>query len=230
MSQSTVFITGTNRGLGLEFVRQYSELGWNVIACCRKLDKAKELLNLKHKYPSLQIFQLELGDFNQIESLANQLKDYSIDLLINNAGIYQPSGFANLDTEAWLESFRINTIAPYVVIESFLNQIKRGRLKKIVSITSKMGSIDDNTSGGSYIYRTSKTALNSMMRSLTQDLEREGVSTLILHPGWVKTDMGGSNAWINTTESVNGMIHQIEKLSQKNSGQYLDYKGDLIKW
>ena len=93
-----------------------------------------------------------------------------------------------------------------------------------------MGSIDDNTSGGSYIYRTSKTALNSMMRSMPHDLENTGISTLILHPGWVKTDMGGSNAWINSTESVTGMIQQIEKLSQKNSGEYVDYSGKTIKW
>ena len=93
-----------------------------------------------------------------------------------------------------------------------------------------MGSIDDNTSGGSYIYRTSKTALNSMMRSLTHDLASKGISTLTLHPGWVRTDMGGSNAWINSSESVIGMIKQIKKLSQENSGRYLDYAGKTIKW
>ena len=230
MNHSTVLITGANRGLGLEFVRQYSKLGWTVLACCRDLDNAKVLKDLQKEFTALQVFQLDVGDLRDITSLSSQLSNVAIDVLINNAGIYRSSSLGNLDVEAWIESFRINTIAPYKLIEVFLTQIRRGSLKKVISITSKMGSIDDNTSGGSYIYRTSKTALNSMMRSLTHDLERDGIATLTLHPGWVKTDMGGSNAWINTFESVSGMINQIDKLSSKNSGQYLDYKGELIKW
>ena len=212
MNNSTVFITGANRGLGLEFVRQYSQLGWSVLACSRDPSNANELQILQKEFSSIEIFQLDVGNLDEIAALSNKIKDRAI------------------DNEAWVESFKINTIAPYKIIESFLGHIMKGSLKKIVSITSKMGSIDDNTSGGSYIYRTSKTALNSMMRSLTHDLESNGISTLTLHPGWVRTDMGGSNAWINTPESVTGMIKQIDKLSEKNSGQYIDYSGKIIKW
>ena len=230
MNNFTVLITGANRGLGLEFVRQYSQLGWSVLACCRNLSNSNELEILQKKFSSIEIFQLDVGNLNEIKDLSNTLKDKTIDILLNNAGIYRSGTLGSIDTEEWIESFKINTIAPYVVIESFLDQVIRSRQKKIVSITSKMGSIDDNTSGGSYIYRTSKTALNSMMRSLTHDLESNGISTLTLHPGWVRTDMGGSNAWINTPESVTGMIKQIDRLSQKNSGEYVDYSGKTIKW
>ena len=230
MKHSTVLITGANRGIGLEFAKQYSQLGWHVLACSRDSDNANELQNLKKKFSSIEIFELDVGNANQVIALSNNLKDRSIDVLINNAGIYRSGVLGSLDTEEWIESFKINTIAPYVIIESFLGQVMKSNLKKIISITSKMGSIDDNTSGGSYIYRTSKTALNSMMRSMTHDIESKGILTLTLHPGWVKTDMGGSNAWINSTESVTGMINQIEGLSKKNSGQYVDYSGEMIKW
>lgn len=226
----TVLITGTNRGLGLEFAEQYSQLGWKVLACCRDLNNANKLFNLQKKFSSIEILKLDVGNLNDINALSNKLKDRAIDVLINNAGIYRSGSLGNVDPEAWIESFKINTIAPYILIEAFISQIMKSDLKKIISITSKMGSIDDNTSGGSYIYRTSKTALNSMMRSLTHDLTSKGVSTLTLHPGWVRTDMGGSNAWINSSESVIGMIKQIKKLSKENSGQYLDYAGKTIKW
>ncbi|MDC1173190.1 SDR family oxidoreductase [Methylophilaceae bacterium] len=226
----TVLITGTNRGLGLEFVEQYSQLGWKVLACCRDLNNANELFNLQKKFPSIEILELDVGNLNDINVLSNKLKDRTIDVLINNAGIYRSGTLGSVDPKAWIESFKINTIAPYILIEALISQIMKSDLKKIISITSKMGSIDDNTSGGSYIYRTSKTALNSMMRSLTHDLASKGISTLTLHPGWVRTDMGGSNAWINSSESVIGMIKQIKKLSQENSGRYLDYAGKTIKW
>jgi NAD(P)-dependent dehydrogenase (short-subunit alcohol dehydrogenase family) len=226
----TVLITGTNRGLGLEFVEQYSQLGWKVLACCRDLNNANELFNLQKKFPSIEILELDVGNLNDINVLSNKLKDRTIDVLINNAGIYRSGTLGSVDPKAWIESFKINTIAPYILIEALISQIMKSDLKKIISITSKMGSIEDNTSGGSYIYRTSKTALNSMMRSLTHDLASKGISTLTLHPGWVRTDMGGSNAWINSSESVIGMIKQIKKLSQENSGRYLDYAGKTIKW
>ena len=226
----TVLITGTNRGLGLEFVEQYSQLGWKVLACCRDLNNANELFNLQKKFPSIEILELDVGNLNDINVLSKNLKDRTIDVLINNAGIYRSGTLGSVDPKAWIESFKINTIAPYILIEALISQIIKSDLKKIISITSKMGSIDDNTSGGSYIYRTSKTALNSMMRSLTHDLASKGISTLTLHPGWVRTDMGGSNAWINSSESVIGMIKQIKKLSQENSGRYLDYAGKTIKW
>ena len=226
----TVFITGANRGLGLEFVKKYSENNYQVIATCRDPKSSKELHNLAESSPQIYLHQLDVSVTKNIQGLANQLQDMSIDILINNAGIYRSGIFNSVNKDSWIESFITNTIGPYEVIEHFLPNVLRGHEKKVISITSKMGSIDDNTSGGSYIYRSSKTALNSMMKSLTHDLKGHNISTMTLHPGWVRTDMGGPGGWIDVKESVSGMIEQIENLSLQNTGQYIDYAGKVIKW
>ena len=227
---STVLITGANRGLGYEFVKQYSENEFEVLACCRNRNNAKELKELAETSNKIRVYELDVGNVKAIKSLSQQLQNEKIDVLINNAGIYRSSTVGNINYDEWVESFKVNTIAPYQIVENFLNQIMNSDLKKIVSITSKMGSIDDNTSGGSYIYRSSKTALNSMMRCLTHDLKNQGVATLTLHPGWVRTDMGGPGGWIDSFESVQGMIKQIDKLTIDDSGNYLDYAGKSINW
>jgi len=227
---TTVLVTGANRGLGYEFVKQYSENGFDVLACCRNVHEAKKLKELQGISDNIKIYELDVGNIKIIKNLSQQLQNETIDVLINNAGIYRSSTIGNINYDEWIESFKVNTIAPYQIVENFLNQIINSDLKKVVSITSKMGSIDDNTSGGSYIYRSSKTALNSMMRSLTHDLKNQGVATLTLHPGWVRTDMGGPGGWINSIESVQGMIKQIDKLTIDDSGKYLDYAGKTINW
>ena len=230
MEKTTVLITGANRGLGLKLTEEYAKLGWHVIATCRNPDKARELNNLTGHYASINIYRLEVKDSEQIKKLATQLHNQAIDILINNAGIYHSCTLGNLDKQAWLESFAVNAIAPYEITNAFLPHLNQGQQKKVVSITSKMGSIDDNSSGGSYIYRSSKTALNSVMRSLQHDLAHQNIATLTLHPGWVRTDMGGLGAWINVDESVSGMMRQIEKLNLSNSGEYLDYARKKINW
>lgn len=230
MSQSTVLITGSNRGIGLKFAEEYSKLGWHVIATCRNPSHANKLNQLAKDFGSIEIYPLEVSNSDQIHELADALKNKPIDVLINNAGIHRSCTLGSIDKQAWLESFTINSIAPYEVTIHLLDNILQGSLKKVISITSKMGSIDDNTSGGSYIYRSSKTALNSIMRSLEHDLGHHGIATLTLHPGWVKTDMGGMGAWINVDESVAGMIKQIEKLNLSNAGRYVDYAGKKINW
>ena len=230
MSQSTVLITGTNRGIGLKFAEEYSKLGWHVIATCRNPSHANKLNQLAKDFGSIEIYPLEVSNSDQIHELADALKNKPIDVLINNAGIHRSCTMGSINKQAWLESFTINSIAPYEVTIHLLDNILQGSLKKVISITSKMGSIDDNTSGGSYIYRSSKTALNSIMRSLEHDLGHQGIATLTLHPGWVRTDMGGMGAWINVDESVAGMMKQIEKLNLSNAGRYVDYAGKKINW
>jgi NAD(P)-dependent dehydrogenase (short-subunit alcohol dehydrogenase family) len=230
MSQSTVLITGTNRGIGLKFAEEYSKLGWHVIATCRNPSHANKLNQLAKDFGSIEIYPLEVSNSDQIHELADALKNKPIDVLINNAGIHRSCTLGSIDKQAWLESFTINSIAPYEVTIHLLDNILQGSLKKVISITSKMGSIDDNTSGGSYIYRSSKTALNSIMRSLEHDLGHQGIATLTLHPGWVRTDMGGMGAWISVDESIAGMIKQIEKLNLSNAGRYVDYAGKKINW
>ena len=225
-----VFITGANRGLGLEFVKEFSKIDYEVIATCRDPNSSSDLTTLAQSSLKIQLHQLDVSNTKNIQDLSKHLKNKPIDILINNAGIYRSGSFNSVNKDSWVESFITNTIGPYEVIEHFLPNVLQGRDKKIISITSKMGSIDDNTSGGSYIYRSSKTALNSMMRSLTYDLKTHDIATMTLHPGWVRTDMGGPGGWIDVKESVSGMIDQISNLSLQNTGRYIDYDGKPIKW
>ena len=230
MTQPTILITGANRGLGLKFTDFYAQKKFNVLATCRAPQNAERLLELAEQSDLISIYPLDVGIDEEIEDLALKIKGVPIDILINNAGIWRSSSLGSANKQAWLESFAINSIAPYEVIQASLPNIKIGVLKKVVSITSKMGSIDDNTSGGSYIYRSSKSALNMVMRSLENDLRSYDISTLTLHPGWVQTDMGGMNALINDEQSVSGMIEVIDALNIKNSGRFIDYAGKHINW
>ncbi|MDD5274737.1 MAG: SDR family oxidoreductase [Methylovulum sp.] len=232
---TTVLITGANRGLGLglEFCRQYAKDGWSVIACCRNLGQAQDLVKLAEKYRNIQVQNLDVVDFDQIDTLAQQLSGHSIDVLINNAGVYgdsQDHGFGQLDYQVWTETLRINTQAPVKMAEAFLPQLQRSDKKLLVNISSLMGSIADNTSGGSILYRSSKAALNAAMKSLSIDLNKLGVGVLILHPGWVKTDMGGTNALIEAEESVAGMRAVIANFSLAQSGSFIKYDGKPMAW
>lgn len=231
---ATTLITGSNRGIGFEFVRQYAQKGWNVIACCRQPESASSLHQLADSFPDLvTIYRLDVADHSQISCLSNHLKKTPIDLLINNAGIYPPSddgGFGRIDYEAWQKAFQINTMAPLKMVEAFLTQISNSQLKTIAIITSKMGSIDDNRGGGSYIYRSSKTAVNMVGKSLSIDLKPQGITTVMLHPGWVRTDMGGPDALISTQESVLGMQKILSNLKLSDSGKFFAYDGKNIPW
>ncbi len=230
----TTLITGANRGIGLEFSRQYAADGWNVLACSRNPGKSDGLNNLVAQYPELiKILALDVSDHAQIERLAQDLSDESIDLIINNAGIYPKSGansFGHTDYEEWMRVFRINTMAPLKMAETFVTQLARSEHKFFVAITSKMGSIEDNSSGGNYLYRSSKTAVNMVVKSLAVDLQSAGVISIVIHPGWVKTDMGGPNALISTEQSVSGMRHVIGNLSMADSGKFFSYDGQEIPW
>ena len=229
----TVLITGTNRGLGLEFCRQYTEKGWDVIACCRNSAQAKELNELSQRYTSIQKEALDVAQFDEIDNLSTKLSDTSIDVLINNAGIYgdhSNHGFGQLDYQAWLNTLIVNTQAPIKMAEAFLPQIKRGSKKLIVNISSLIGSVSDNDSGGSILYRSSKAALNASMKSLSIDLRSQGVGVLIFHPGWVKTDMGGANALIDAKTRVGGMCAVIANFTLAQSGAFIKYDGKPMPW
>ena len=214
-------ITGANGQLGNAFTEGLVKKGYFVYAIDINIENIKVS-------DSIESVKLDITDETKVHDFFSSIQD--LDVLINNAGIYRSGIFNSVNKDSWVESFITNTIGPYEVIEHFLPNILKGRERKVVSITSKMGSIDDNTSGGSYIYRSSKTALNSMMRSLTHDLKSHNIATMALHPGWVRTDMGGPGGWIDVKESVSGMIDQISNLSLQNTGQYIDYAGKIIKW
>lgn len=230
MNTHQVLITGANRGIGLEFAKQYAADGWSVLACCREPQTARELQALASAHNNVRVFALDIANFAQIDALALQLKDEAIDVLINNAGVYPHSTFGDTNYDDWAEAFKINAMASLKMAEAFVQHITRGRLKKIATLTSKMGSIDDNTSGESYIYRTSKTALNMVMKSLSIDLKPYGISVVTLHPGWVQTNMGGPNALITTQTSVAGMREVIEDLNLNNTGRFIAYDGQEIAW
>jgi NAD(P)-dependent dehydrogenase (short-subunit alcohol dehydrogenase family) len=225
-----VLITGANRGIGLEFTKQYAAEGWNVLACCRAPAHASALQTIASGNQNVRIFNLDVADFTQIDALAMQLKDESIDLLINNAGVYPHSTFGDTNYDDWASAFKVNCMASLKTAEAFVQHVTRSQLKKIATLTSKMGSIDDNTSGDSYSYRSTKTAVNMVMKSLSIDLKPYGISVVTLHPGWVQTDMGGSNALIDTHTSVNGLRQVIEHLNISNSGKFIAFDGKVIAW
>lgn len=230
---TTVLITGANRGLGLEFCRQYAADGWDVIACCRKPEEASDLAKLARQYTTIQVETLDVADFDQIDALSKKLSDCCIDVLINNAGVYgdkQSGGFGQLDYQAWTNSLAINTQAPMKMAEAFLRQVKCSRNKLIVNISSLMGSIADNDSGGSILYRSSKAALNAAMKSLAIALKDQSVGVLTFHPGWVRTDMGGPNGLIDAAESITGMRTLIKNFSLDQSGSFVKYDGTPMPW
>lgn len=226
----TVLITGANRGLGLEFVKQYAADGWQVLACCRDLASANQLQATARQYDNIHLHTLDVGDFSQIDTLAQQLSAQSIDVLINNAGIYPESRTGTIDKAAWLAGFAINSIAPYKMATAFQPHLARSQLKKMATLSSKMGSIDDNTSGGSYMYRSSKTALNMVMKSLSIDWQAVGIAVVTLHPGWVRTDMGGPNGLIDAPASVSGLRKVIAQLTLAETGKFIAYDGQVIPW
>jgi NAD(P)-dependent dehydrogenase (short-subunit alcohol dehydrogenase family) len=231
--QETVLITGANRGIGLEFVRQFARGGSQVIACCREPTSASALNTLMQESDGkVTVHRLDVANRAQREDLRRELGDTPIDLLINNAGVYgqRDATFGNIDEQQWLETFAINAIAPIKLSEALVENVARGRRKIIASISSQMGSIADNSSGGHYVYRSSKAALNAAMKSMALDLQSRGVIAAILHPGWVKTDLGGPNALISVEESVDYMRATLERVTLKDSGTFFDIDGSVMPW
>jgi NAD(P)-dependent dehydrogenase (short-subunit alcohol dehydrogenase family) len=228
----TLLITGANRGVGLALTQQYLEEGWQVFATCRDPENAGELSRLAADSDSLTIIPLEVTNSADIESLVRKLDGSPIDILINNAGVYGQSNsyFGNTNTELWLEALKINTIAPMKIMEALVENVAASEKRIIASMSSKMGSMDDNGSGGSYVYRSTKAALNAVMVSAAHDLKSKGITAVILHPGWVRTDMGGPNGEISTAESATNLRKILANLSIENGGDFYDIDGSIIPW
>ncbi len=229
-----LLVTGANRGIGLELAKQYAAAGWRVFACCRTPDKAAALEQLASDHPGLlSVHALDVADFEQIDGLATELASQEIDLLLNNAGVcpdIHHNSFGATDYAAWMQTLRVNSMAPLKMAEAFIRQISRSQQKKIINITSKMGSIADNTSGDYYLYRSSKAALNMVTKNLSVDLAPRGIIATALHPGWVQTDMGGPNALITVQQSVAGMRRVIAQLTPADNGKFYAYDGKEIPW
>lgn len=224
-----VLITGANRGIGLEFCRQYLADGAYVLAACRQPGTARELQDLAQS-PNLKVLKLDVNESEQIRALRAHLSGHRLDLLINNAGVYGPRNpRLPLDRAVWSEVMQTNMMAPLDVVWAARESLQSAG-GVAVTITSKMGSIADNSSGGSYIYRSSKAGLNAAMRSLAIDLAGDGVRMLLLHPGWVRTDMGGPNGLIDAETSVSGMRGVIASIDTRENGGFYAYDGQAIPW
>lgn len=227
----TVLITGANRGLGLEFARQYQADGWDVIACCRKPAEATELNAL-----GVRVEALDVADEASVAVLKGRI-DVPIDLLLNNAGTYgarDAGRFGAVDAEEFLKVQRINALGPLLVTQALTSCLEKAAAERgearVAVVSSKMGSIGENTSGGSYIYRASKASANAVVRSMAHDLRERGIVVIVLHPGWVRTDMGGPNGLIDPPESVSGMRSVIASTPPDRAGCFFNYDGKEIPW
>lgn len=234
---NTVFITGATRGIGLELSKQYAKANWKVLACSRH-PETPDLQALKNLHSNVSIVKLDVSNQDEIKKVATDLRDTPIDLLINCAGIYgngkREQDLEDITPEDMEAVFKTNSIAPLMVSRAFLPQLELSRFKTIVTISSRIGSITDNTSGEIYAYRTSKAAVNMIMKSLAVDLSPKKIKVILLHPGWVKTDMGGAGADIDVSTSVEGMRRVIESKLEVSTPDtehlFFNYKGEAIPW
>ena len=228
-----VLITGANRGIGLEMVRYAMQQGWRVFACCRDPHNADNLFNIARlSNGRISVHIADMVELATVQALSYELRHESIDILINNAGIYgsDKNTFGAVDVESWLQTFQVNSIAPLKMVEAFSEQLMLGQRKLVACMSSKMGSMADNGYGNSYIYRSSKAALNAVVKSLSIDLQEKGVIAVALHPGWVKTEMGGPDAEIGTAECVTQIFTNLSSLTINDSGRCIDIDGTDIPW
>jgi NAD(P)-dependent dehydrogenase (short-subunit alcohol dehydrogenase family) len=229
----TVLLTGAGRGLGLEFTRQYSADGWSVLACVRSPGKAAELQQLASVSGGrIAIHTLDVTDFAAVDTLARELNARTLDVLINCAGsMGRTTAFGATNYAEMEQIFRLNAYAPLKVSEAFVQHVARSEQKKIVNLSTLMASIAQNELGNFYAYRGSKAALNAFSKSMAIDLGRKhGIIVGMLHPGWVRTDMGGPRAELLPPDSVAGMRRVIAGLTKEQSGRFWSYTGEEIPW
>ena len=225
---NNVLITGAGRGIGLEFARRFAAAGAHVHATVRDLAKADALRALG---ASATIHTCDVTSDAHVGALADLLGDTPIDILINNAGILLGRGetFDTLEVADLEETLRVNTVAPVRVMQVLAGNVARSERKLIVNISSRMGSVSE-ASGGNYSYRASKAALNMAVKILANDLKSMGVTAIVVHPGWVRTDMGGSSAALSVKESVDGLMKVIDKIGLRDTGCFINYDGSRIPW
>lgn len=225
----TVLITGANRGLGLEFARQYAAAGWRVLATCRDPDRAGELRSLAG---DISVHPLDVRDPDATSRLATHLKGQPIDLLLANAGVYGPPKMflGQIDYAAWMEVLAVNVLGPVRLAECLVENVAASEKKLIACVSSQMGSVALNTSGRHYLYRSSKAALNAAVKSLAIDLAGRGITVVTLHPGWVKTDMGGADADLEIPDAVRSLVATLGRVTRAQSGHFLNYDGTELPW
>lgn len=237
----TVLITGANRGLGLEFVRQYLADGWRVLAVARDPAAATELAALAAGSGGLAtLHRADMADLASIDALAQSLAGTPVDVLVNNAGTMGRENFAEKGLAAqrfgasdyadWEHVLRVNVLAPMRMAEAFVPNLLAGAQKKIVTLTSMVGSLTLNTVGGLYAYRSSKAAANMVMKSMAIDLGKQGIACAPVHPGWARTDIGGPRAPVEPRDSVAGMRKVIAALDKAKAGRFWQFDGAELPW
>jgi NAD(P)-dependent dehydrogenase (short-subunit alcohol dehydrogenase family) len=229
----SILITGSNRGLGLEWARQFAASEWRVFATCRHPAEAEALHELARQHETLSIHRLDVAVPEDIRGLCWELEGEPIDILLSNAGVYLEKGeaeFGSLCYHDWARTFEVNTMGTLRVSECLVDNVAKSQKRLIVAISSHMGSIADIQHPGSYYYRSSKAALNAAMQGLAAKLESRGIGVLILHPGGVKTRMGPRDG-ISAEESVRGMRRLIDRFElKKDTGRFLRYDGTVMPW
>lgn len=228
----TILVTGSNRGIGLALTREFAERGWQVLACCRTPEAAIELRQLAERQTGIRILPLEVTDAEQIHLLAETLQPVPIDILFNNAATFGPPDqeFGELDEAWWLETLRINLIAPMKIIEALVGNVAASRRRIVVTMGSLLGCLADNTTGGMHIHRTSKAAVHMLMRGLASDLRERGIVSVAIHPGWVRTRIGGPLAPLEPFESAEGIARVLLGLDSSCSGKLLSFEGKELAW
>lgn len=226
MEPKTWIVTGANRGLGLEFVRQLHARGDDVIATARDPETATELCAL-----GVRVEQLDVSDPVSVAGFAALLEGEGVDVLLNNAGAMERAGdLGSIDYDTLRRQFDVNTLGPLRMVEAVLPALRLRDRKLVATLTSKMGSVTDNTSGGSYAYRASKAALNMVNRSMSVDLGGEGFTCVVLHPGWVQTSMGGKDAPLDVVTSVTGMLQVLDGADGTHNGRFFGHDGVELPW
>lgn len=226
-SKGTVLITGANRGIGLALAEQFLERGFDVIGTARKPAQSRDLEALGAK-----VEQLDVTDQTSVSELAKRLNGQGIDILINNAGIvgHTSRELADLDVNALATVYDVNALGPLRVIQALFGNVMRGEQKLVINISSTMGSIERNTWGTTLGYRASKAALNMINKTLAVDYGKQGLTFVVMHPGYVKTDMNAGEGQYTAEQSASGLAKVITGLSHKNNGQFFDHLGEQLPW
>ena len=230
---SSVFITGANRGLGLEFARQYQAMGWRVYATCRAPADADELRTLEqHARGQLSVHGLDTRDFAAASALARDLAGHPIDVLLNNAAIWGPrqQTLERIDYRVSAEVLDVDLVGPLRVVEAFLGHVEASERKTLVMLSSRVASIASYDRGGRYFYRSAKAGLNALVKSLATDLAPRGVVCIALSPGWVRAEMGGPDAPLRSPRASPGCDKVIDRLGPAQTGSFLHYDGSALPW
>ncbi|MEM7364121.1 MAG: SDR family oxidoreductase [Pseudomonadota bacterium] len=225
-----VLITGANRGIGLALTQRFLRAGDRVTATCRHPDEAQDLRQLSERF-ELTVVPLEVTDPTSVRELCGPLEDQTVDVLINNAGVMggDQQSIDEMDYEMWLHAFDVNTLAPFRLITSLRKNLQRSENPRAITLSSQMGSLN-RKSKGSHAYRSSKAAVNKVMQVLAMELEVDGIVVCPVHPGWVRTDMGGPNADITTEACSEGLFKLIEAMTMTHSGRFWTWEGKEHPW